>query len=132
MEQIKATALIKIKEGKLEEFKQLIPVLISTVKEKDPGTMTYDWYLKEDSMECVVLETYTDSQAVLAHAGNVGEQLQKVLEVADLSIELYGNPTQELRKCNRGSGPQDLSFFFRFVIKDIVLLDYRLNLKHII
>ena len=78
MEQIKATALFKIKDGKLEEFKQLIPVFISTVKEQDPGTLTYDWYLNEDSMECVVLETYTDSPAVLAHAGNVGEHLQKL------------------------------------------------------
>ncbi|MCK5369405.1 MAG: antibiotic biosynthesis monooxygenase, partial [Cyclobacteriaceae bacterium] len=62
MEQIKANALFKIKEGKLEEFKQLIPVLISIVKEKDPGTLTYDWYLNEDNMECTVLETYADSQ----------------------------------------------------------------------
>ena len=77
MEQIKATALFKIKEGKLEEFKQLIPVFISTVKEKDPGTLTYHWYLNEDSMECVVLETYTDSQAVLAHAGMLANICRK-------------------------------------------------------
>jgi len=97
MEQIKATALFKIKEGKLEEFKQLIPVLISTVKEKDPGTLTYDWY--------------TDSQAVLAHAGNVGDHLQKVLEVADLSIELYGNPSEELRNAIETMAPKIYPFY---------------------
>lgn len=111
MEQIKATALFKIKEGKLDEFKQLIPFLISTVKEQDPGTLTYDWYLNEDRMECVVLETYTDSQAVLAHAGHVGEYLQKVSEVADLSIELYGNPSEELRKAIEGLAPKIYPFF---------------------
>jgi quinol monooxygenase YgiN len=97
MKQLTATALFKIKEGKLEEFKQFIPSLISAVKEKDPGTLTYDWYLNEDNMECVVLETYSDSQAVLAHSGNVGELLQKILEVADLSLQLYGNPSEELK-----------------------------------
>ncbi len=111
MEQIKATALFKIKEGKLEEFKQLIPVLISIVKEKDPGTLTYDWYLNEDNMECTVLETYADSQVVLAHAGNVGEQLQKMTELADLSLELYGNPNEELRNAIEGLAPKIYSFF---------------------
>ena len=111
MEQIKATALFRIKEDKLEEFKQLIPVFISTVKEQDPGTLTYDWYLNEDSMECVVLETYADSEAVLAHAGNVGEHLQKVREVADISIELYGDPSEELRKAIEGLAPKIYPFF---------------------
>ena len=102
MEQITATALFKIKEGKLEEFKELIPALISTVKEKDPGTLTYDWYLNENNMECEVVEIYADSQAVIAHSGNVGEILQKVLEVADLSLKLYGNPSEELRNALQG------------------------------
>lgn len=98
MEQITATALFKIKDGKLEEFKRLIPVLISAGKEKDPGTLIYDWYLNEGNMECVVLETYSDSQAVIAPAGNVDELLQKVLEVADLSLELYGK--RRIKKCS--------------------------------
>ena len=102
MEQITATALFNIKEGKLKEFKQFIPILISAVKEKDPGTLTYDWYLNEDNMECVVMEIYTDSQAVMAHSGNVGELLQKILEVADLSLQLYGNPSEELKNALEG------------------------------
>ena len=102
MKQITATALFNIKEGKLKEFKQFIPILISAVKEKDPGTLTYDWYLNEDNMECVVMEIYADSQAVMAHSGNVGELLRKLLELADLSLELYGNPNQELINALKG------------------------------
>lgn len=111
MEQITATALFKIKEGKLEQFKKFIPVLISAVKEKDPGTLTYDWYLNEDKMECKVLETYSDSQAVLAHSGNVSELLQKVLEVADLSLELYGNPSEELKNAIEGMAVKIYPFY---------------------
>lgn len=111
MEQIKANALFKIKEGKLDEFKELIPVFISTVKEKDPGTLTYDWYLNEEGMECTVLESYTNSQAVLAHAGNVGEYLGKVMEIADLTIEVYGNPSEELRNALEGMAPKVFPFY---------------------
>ena len=73
MEQIKFNAHFKINEGKLEAFKAIISQFISTVKEKEPDAITYDWYLNEESMECKVLETYADSNAVLAHAANVGE-----------------------------------------------------------
>ncbi len=111
MEQIKATAMFKIKEGKLEGFKELIPVLISAVREKEPGALNYDWYLNEKTMECVVVETYADSQAVLSHAGNVGELLQKLLEIADISVEIYGNPNEELRNAMDGLGYKIYPFY---------------------
>lgn len=53
-------------------------------------------------MECVVLEIYADSNAVLSHAGNVGEHLQQLVELADFSIELYGNPSEELLEAIQG------------------------------
>ena len=111
MEQIKAKALFKIKEGKLEEFKALIPLVISTVKEKDSGTLTYEWYLKEEQMECTVLEEYSNSQAVMAHAANVGEHLGKFLEIADLSLEIYGSPDKELRTAMEGMAPKVFAFY---------------------
>jgi len=102
MVQIKATATFKIKEGNLEAFKQVIPTIIETVRENDPGTLIYEWYLDEELMECVVLEIYANSEAVLAHAGNVGGHLQKLLELADFSLELYGNPSKELLDAIQG------------------------------
>ena len=111
MEQIKLNALFKIKEDKLDEFKALIPKFITTVKEKDPGTITYDWYLNEEKMECMVLETYTDSNAVLAHAANVGELLMKSLEISELSADIYGNPSEELSKALEGFGPRVFPYY---------------------
>ena len=111
MKEIKARALFKIKEGKLEEFKQLIPQFISTVKEKDPGTITYDWYLNEERMECGVLEVYADSDAVLAHAANVGGLLQRSFEFGDLMLDVYGNPSDELIKAIEGIGATIYPYF---------------------
>ena len=73
--------------------------------------MNYDWYLNEETMECVVVETYADSQAVLAHVGNVGEHLQKLLEIADIAVEIYGNPNGELRNALDGSGYKIYPFY---------------------
>jgi len=111
MKQIKLNALFKIKEGKLEEFKKLILQFIAIVKEKDPGTITYDWYLNEEKMECTVLETYEGSNAVLAHAANVGELLMKSLEITEPTLEVYGNPSEELSKALEGFAPKVFPYF---------------------
>jgi quinol monooxygenase YgiN len=111
MEQIKLHAHFKINEGKLEDFKNLIPQLIAKVKENEPGALEYDWYLNEEKMECKVLETYADSNAVLAHAGNVGELLMKTMEIGILTAEIYGNPSAELSKALEGFAPKVYSFY---------------------
>jgi quinol monooxygenase YgiN len=86
----------------LENFKALIPKFVSAVKERETGALTYDWYLNEERMECKVLETYADSDAVLAHAANVGELLMKSLEMSTLTLEVHGNPNEELTKALGG------------------------------
>jgi len=111
MKIIKVRALFKINEGQLEAFKQLTSQFISTVKEKDQGTLMYDWYLNEDTMECSVLEDYADSNAALEHVANVGDLLQKLMGLGEMSIELYGNPNEELSKALDGLGAKIFPYF---------------------
>ena len=100
MKLIKVRALFKINEGQLETFEQLKQQFISVVnqKEKEKGTLMYDWYVNEDTMECAVLEDYADSDAVLEHAANTGDILQELLKIGEISLEVYGNPSEELSK----------------------------------
>jgi quinol monooxygenase YgiN len=109
MSELKATAKFKIKPGQLEVFKSIVPNIVAAVREKDPATKAYSWYLNEDLMECVVWEVYANSEAVLAHAGNVGEYLGQLAEVADLTIEIYGSPSQELINAISGMDVQTYS-----------------------
>ena len=37
------------------------------VRERDSGTLQYDWFFNDTRTECVVRETYKDSGAVLEH-----------------------------------------------------------------
>jgi len=111
MKRITALALLKIHNGKLDEFKNLVPNLIKAVKKNEPGALTYDWFLDEKTMECKVLEIYADSQAVLAHVTNVGELLQELTAISDLTLEVFGDPELELKKLIEDMGVRLYPFF---------------------
>jgi hypothetical protein len=81
------------------------------VKEREPGAMQYDWFFNDDNTEYVVRERYVDSSAVFAHLGNIGELLGKLLLVADMSLEVFGNPSQELRAAIAAMNPKIYPFY---------------------
>jgi quinol monooxygenase YgiN len=68
---LQLSARMKIREGKLEGFKRQAAICISQVKEKDPGTLQYDWFLNSDKTECEIREAYESSEALLAHVSNL-------------------------------------------------------------
>ena len=78
-QKIQLSARMKIREGKLEGFKRQVAVCISYVKEKDPGTLQYDWFLNSDNTECEIREVYMSSEALLAHKPSDREPLEIVL-----------------------------------------------------
>jgi hypothetical protein len=43
------------------------------VRAKDTGTLQYEIYFSNDESECIVVERYQDSEALLEHAANLGE-----------------------------------------------------------
>ena len=96
MKKIKSDARFTINEGKLDEFKELVNQAIEVVRENDTGTLAYNFYINEERMECVAVETYENSEAVLAHAGNVGELLSNLMEISSLKLSLYGDASDEL------------------------------------
>ncbi len=102
MNQLKFVARLKIHADKLEQFNNIAKECLKTVREKDQGTLQYDWYLNKEQTECVVLEGYEDSNALLAHMGNLGDTLGQLLSLSDFTGEFYGNPSQELMKAVEG------------------------------
>jgi hypothetical protein len=51
-----------------------------------------------DGTEAVVREAYRDSEALLIHLQNVGTQLGQMGEIGDMSVELCGTPTDQLKE----------------------------------
>ena len=109
---IQISAIIKIPEGKLEEFKQNALECIKQVKEKDTRTLKYDWFLNSDQTECEVREEYKSSEAVIEHSTNLGPLLAKVFKDFPLeSLTVYGDPSPQLIEMTKGLNAKVYNFF---------------------
>jgi quinol monooxygenase YgiN len=84
-------------EGKLEEFKRLSAQVMGMVRTMDTGTMQYSIYLNDDQSECIVVERYKDSAALMDHAGHVGHLMDAIFATGWVSSELLGDPNGEIR-----------------------------------
>ena len=111
MNNLQLTARFVIHEGKLNKFKELAKACMHSTKEKDTGTLQYDWYFNDNETECRVRETYVDSDAILAHIGNLGPLLGELLEIADFYPELYGTPSEALVNATAALKPKVYSHF---------------------
>ena len=58
MSEIQGIARQKINPGKLDEFKRLAAECMRVAREKDTGTLQYDFYLNADETECIAV-SYT-------------------------------------------------------------------------
>jgi quinol monooxygenase YgiN len=111
MNKLQVIASFKIHEGKLDAFKALAAQMLKAVKENEPGTTQYDAFFNADQTECVALETYTDSAAVFAHLADVGAMLEKLLELAEMNLQVFGSPSEELIAASVAMNPKRYSFF---------------------
>jgi len=96
--ELQGVARFRIHDGKLDEFKRLSAEAREIVRTKDPGTLQYDLYFNDDGSECMVLERFEDSEALIAHAANLGELSEAILSIVDVVHgELLGDPNEEIR-----------------------------------
>jgi len=93
----------KFREGELEQFKRLAAECMEIVRAKDTGTLQYDIYFNDDQSECIVLERYRGSDALIEHAVHLGDLGQAILAMGWVSGELLGGPSAELRAKMAGS-----------------------------
>jgi quinol monooxygenase YgiN len=100
---IQVDAVLTILDGKMEEFKSAARACIQAVKERDKGTMQYDWFIDEEKGICTVRETYASSTAVLEHMGNLTDELPQLFATCTMKLRLYGTPTEELMSATAGT-----------------------------
>jgi hypothetical protein len=102
--ELQGIARFKFQEGMLEEFKRLSAQAVEIVRAQDTGTLQFEIYFSEDQSECVVLERYKDSEALIQHAMHLGDLSGAILATGFVSGELLGEPSAEL-KANLADGP---------------------------
>ena len=103
MNELQGIARFKFHEGKVEEFKRLSAQAMEIVRAEDTGTLHYDLYFNDDQSECIVLERYRDSEALIEHGAHLGDLAEAILATGSVSGELLGEPSPELREKLAGS-----------------------------
>jgi quinol monooxygenase YgiN len=93
--------------GKVEEFKRLSAECLEIVLARDSGTLQYDTYLDADESRCVVLERFRDEDALILHSENMAPLMESIMATGDVSGELLGDLSDELRARMTG-GPVGL------------------------
>jgi quinol monooxygenase YgiN len=101
--ELQGIARFKFHQGKLEEFKRLSAQCMEIVRTKDTGTLQYEIYFNHDQSECIVLERYRDSEALVQHSANIGHLMEAILATGSVSGELLGEPSADLRAQLAGS-----------------------------
>ena len=102
MGEIQGIGRFKFRDGEAEQFKQLSARLMDIVRSQDTRTLQYEIYFSDDQSECIVLERYRDSEALVDHAGHIGKLGTAFPGL--VSSELLGEPSDDLKAELAGSG----------------------------
>lgn len=98
MSNFEVRARLKVREGKVEEFKRQAAELMRQTREKDTGTLAYDRFLSNDGTECEVREAYVTADALVDHAFHVRDARDALYAESayDHRMAFYGEPSPRL------------------------------------
>lgn len=96
-------ARLNIAPGKFADFKRAAADALEACRSKDTGTLAYEWFLNDAQTEGYVLESYADSDALLAHLGNVQPVAPQLMQTLTSSqVDGYGDPSPGLVQALQG------------------------------
>ena len=70
--------------------------------------MQYDTYFNDDETECIVIERFRDSDALIRHGENLAHLMEAIIATGSVCGELLGEPSAELRARFAADGPVQL------------------------
>ena len=98
MSEIVGIGRFRFHEGKRDEYLRLAAQATEIVRTKDTGTLQYDLYLNDDQTECMFIERYRDSAALIEHGEHLDGLSAAILEtVSVVHGEVLGEVSEELR-----------------------------------
>ena len=106
--ELQAIVRFRFHNGDVEEFKRLSAQCMEIVRTQDTGTLGYDTFFNEDETECIVIERFRDSDALIQHGENLAHMMDAIIATGSVSGELLGDLSAELRARFTGDGPVQL------------------------
>lgn len=106
---------VAVKAGALDGFKALMKEMVESTLD-EAGTMSYEWFISDDSKAVHVYERYSDSAATLIHLGHFGEKFAaRFLGAVDpTGLTVYGRPSDEVKAGLAAFNPKYLAPFGGF------------------
>ena len=88
---------VAIYPGKLDDFRALAGDLILATQ-SEPGTLTYEWNLSDDSTICHIYERYQNAEALLNHLHSFGPYAERFMQCCcPTRFHVYGTPTDAVK-----------------------------------
>jgi quinol monooxygenase YgiN len=82
-------ATLKVKDGKMDDVKEILKQIVSHVKTTEPGCLEYIPHtVKGDANTIVFYEKYADKDALKIHSANFVENFKDVLPLIEPNMDL--------------------------------------------
>lgn len=114
----------RIKEGKLDEFRELSRKMTPLIEEGKPNTVFFQSYLNEEGTELTIVHVFPDAEAMDLHLQGADERSGSAREfIQPQHFEIYGPASAQAMAMLRGEAasgigltvkPQNLAGFIRF------------------
>jgi len=98
---IEVHARFTILPGQMQAFETAVNAGIELVRENEPGTTRYDWFIDAEHLDAVAMDTYADEAALFAHLGNMRKAFPAILAHAKATMSLLGNPGERVLVATR-------------------------------
>jgi quinol monooxygenase YgiN len=100
-----------IEHGKMDWFRTRASQLLEVVREKDPGTLRYDWFYDEANHECIAMDSYQDAPGLFAHMKNAHDKHSELLRHSSVFTEFLGALPNEAMTAVAKYNPNILPFY---------------------
>ena len=109
-----ATAHLKIRDGKLDAFKQQSAELLRQISQADEPPLRYDWFLNDGGSECEVREAYPNADSLLQHQQQIAEAKMKLFQecLESHTMAFYGEMSPALAGALQAMGTTYTTFSF--------------------
>jgi hypothetical protein len=97
----------KVKEGKLEDFKQALRDMAEFVEANEPRVIAFEAYLNEDETEVTGVQVHPDADSMGYHMQVAFEKIMAFDQLLDTkTVEVYGTPNEAVSGMMKQIGDQ--------------------------
>ena len=98
---------LEVLPGRNDDFNALMEEMVRTTRDREPGTLNYEWNTSADGTICHIYERYADSIAVIKHLesfnSKYAERFLAILKPTRFYV--YGSPSQAVQSALAGFAP---------------------------